>query len=801
MLTSPPRLFAAQTRFRGPARASRTLIDASSLSLLTVLGVGLAMTGVGCIKRTAPPPASAASGSTVAAPEAAAKPSPAAEAANARIAGLPRVDLLGGLGAHAFKVSGDARKVEVTTVPVAGQPFNEALRLAVKQGSDHEWAVQLEAFTSAPVVEGDVLLATFYLRAETPQEGSAGETEFVFELGQAPYSKSIQYPIQMAGDWVRAQVRFKAARAYAAGEAHVLFRLGYDPQVMDIGGVTVESFGKQVPLSTLPTTQASDRRRERAIAAAIKESAGASLAGPAVEGGDLRIEVNAAQVVRTISPYVYGINSQGGDGAGVTVRRMGGNRGTGYNWELDVSNAGNDYVHSSDTWSCTSMGYATCGQPAAQYLEFAASNRHAGWETVASIPLVDYVAADKDGSVKENEKAPSRRWVRSLPQKPAPYAATPDLNDGKVYQDEFVNYVVQKAGKAAAGGVKFYALDNEPALWPSTHPRLHPEKTTYAEMATRTAATAAQITKIDPSAMVIGATMFGWSEYMSLNDAPDAKSETAKLIPGGGTYVDFFLAAMKRAGDDQHRRLVHMLDFHWYPEARGAKRITDKDVSPKTVAARLQAPRSLWDPAYSEKSWIAATWGKPIRLVPWLKERVAANYPGTELAMTEYNYGVGDHISGGLAQVDVLGILGREGVYLATYWGDGAGNGALPPYIKAAFQLYRNYDGNGGSYGDTAVAASPADQNKASVFAAVDSKRPNLLTVVVINKDLRAAFNGKIEITPPGNNKGVVYAHAQVFTLDASNAAVRPAGTIDISNNQMSYRLPPLSATLFVCGR
>ena len=103
-----------------------------------------------------------------------------------------------------------------------------------------------------------------------------------------------------------------------------------------------------------------------------------------------------------------------------------------------------------------------------------------------------------------------------MPQKPAAYAASPDLRDGVVYEDEFVNYVVQKLGKASDGGIKFYALDNEPALWPSTHPRVHPEKTTYAEMVTRTEATAAAITKIDPSAQVIGGVMFGWSEYMTL---------------------------------------------------------------------------------------------------------------------------------------------------------------------------------------------------------------------------------------------------------------------------------------------
>ena len=55
---------------------------------------------------------------------------------------------------------------------------------------------------------------------------------------------------------------------------------------------------------------------------------------------------------------------------------------------------------------------------------------------------------------------------------------------------------------------------------------------------------------------------------------------------------------MKELEAKHKKRLVHVLDVHWYPEARGTKRITDKDTSPKTVAARLQAPRSLWDPTY-----------------------------------------------------------------------------------------------------------------------------------------------------------------------------------------------------------
>jgi hypothetical protein len=75
------------------------------------------------------------------------------------------------------------------------------------------------------------------------------------------------------------------------------------------------------------------------------------------------------------------------------------------------------------------------------------------------------------------------------------------------------------------------------------------------------------------------------------------------------------------------------------------------------------------------------------------------------------------------------------------------------------------------------------------------------LTVLVINKDLRAAFNGKIEITPPGNGNKGMYTQAQVFALDGSGASIRALPAAAITDNQIAYRLPPLSATLFVCRR
>lgn len=726
--------------------------------------LGLAA-AAGCIQRTLEcPPLNGPSG-----------PSSVAVGAGAPLVG--QGDL------NAFQLQGPQKqKVALSTIDVTGQTFPKALRAQIKESSENEYAVQITAPNIGPVAEGDVLLATFFVRAEKPLEDTdVVQSQFVFEEAKEPYDKSVTYNLQAGADWREFHVPFLAKRAYAPTEAHMIFRLGYDPETIDIGGITIENFGKKVKLVALPTTRPWSPPKRAEIAVVV------------TDGGGLSLEVDPSKKIGPISPYVYGINSQKMEGLGTTVRRMGGNRQTAYNWEINASNAGSDYRHVSDDWPCTTLGYTNCNEPGAQFLDFAAENKRHGIDSLATVPMVDYVAADKNHEVAESEKAPSKRWDRSEPHKNGPYAATPDLADGVVYEDEFVNFIVRKLGKAADGGIKFWSLDNEPALWPSTHPRIHPNKTTYHEMVSRTEATAAALTSIDPTATVLGGVMFGWSEYQSLNGAPDSKELNAEY----GTYVDYYLSSMNELERKYHRRLVHVLDLHWYPEARGTKRITDPDTSPKTVDARLQAPRALWDPTYREKSWIDEQLNKPIRLIPWMNEKIAKRYPGTKLSMTEYDFGAGTHISGGLAQVDLLGVLGREGVFLANYWGSAAGNGEMPSYVAAAFRLYRNYDGKGGAFGDTAVTTKVPDVAKTSVYASVDSKRPGELTVIVINKDQRAKYTGHVAIAGP-----TVYTTARVFRLDASSPQIQTAAQpVEIHGNQIEYSLPPLTATLFVCEK
>jgi uncharacterized protein (TIGR03437 family) len=170
-------------------------------------------------------------------------------------------------------------------------------------------------------------------------------------------------------------------------------------------------------------------------------------------------------------------------------------------------------------------------------------------------------------------------------------------------------------------------------------------------------------------------------------------------------------------------------------------------VRPETAAVqalRLDATREFWDPSYVVNGdyWIRDIDhnGAPIapQFIPRLRAMVDQYYPGTRLAITEYAYGALDTINGALAQADLLGIFGREGLDLATLWG--------PPKATDpgafAFRMYRNFDGVGGTFGETGVQAVSADQGKLSVYGALRSD--GNLTLMVINKtagDLASAVN------------------------------------------------------------
>jgi hypothetical protein len=454
------------------------------------------------------------------------------------------------------------------------------------------------------------------------------------------------------------------------------------------------------------------------------------------------------------------------------VARQGGNRMSAYNWETNASNAGNDYFHQNDGY----MGASNePGWTARTFLEDAQAN---GAAVLLTVPTTGYVSADKnaDGDVNKTPDYLNVRFHRSYAKKPGKFVYPPNLTDRAVYQDEFVAWI-EKIKKPTTP--VWFSLDNEPDLWASTHARIHPKPLTYAEIIANNAEYASAIKAAAPKSLVFGPANYGWQGFRTFQGATDA---------AGRDFLDVYLAAMKSTEQRAGRRVLDVLDIHWYPEATGdGVRICWGEDKPGTPLARIQAPRSLWDPTYVEKSWIEDTLGnQPIVLLPRVKAQIAKHYPGTKFAITEYNYGGAKVISGALAQADVLGIFGRQNLFAANNFGLGPDDVAQ----LAGFRAFINFDGRGAKFGDLGLPVTGETPSENSVYAARDAKNRKRLTIVAINKTA-----GSQEMSFRLNQAVAKSVRAFVVT-DKTLAHATPTGA-QLVNGVLRYTAPAQSVTTF----
>jgi PKD repeat protein len=507
---------------------------------------------------------------------------------------------------------------------------------------------------------------------------------------------------------------------------------------------------------------------------------------PKVTSKVVYVRVNTKEDRKPISPYIYGSNQN--LNAELKSRRFGGNRTTGYNWENNFSNAGSDWMHSSDTYLCQDAGVLQdqWNEPGAVVSTFHEKAIAGGSDySLVTLQAAGYVSADGDGTVKEEEIAPSSRWKEVAFEKGAPFSLTPDTTDDYVYMDEFVNLLVNKYGDASTStGVKGYAVDNEPALWAHTHSRIHPEPVTCEELVDKTVALSKAVKKVDPYAEIFGPALYGFAAYESLQSAPDWEDVKGDYK----WFLDYYLDSMKKASDEEGKRLLDVLDLHWYPEATGGGSRICFGEDPRNIVcnmARLQATRTLWDRTYLEDSWIGQWKQDFLPILPNIIESIEKYYPGTKLSITEYDYGAGKHVTGGIAQADALGVFGEYGVYLATYWGDASNN-----YTAAGINLYTNYDGQGGSFGDTSVSCGTTDPELCSAYASIVGEDDGKLHIILLNKDYEYSRTFNFAI-----NSDTKYNSGEVWAFDRVSSDITKRMPItEISDNTFTYTVPALTA-------
>lgn len=529
----------------------------------------------------------------------------------------------------------------------------------------------------------------------------------------------------------------------------------------------------------------------------------------------LAVDVNADR--HAISPDIYGMNFCPQDLAqalGIPVNRWGGDATSRYNWQVNVSNAGNDYY-----FIIQDLGSPTTASADAD--AFVAQNVATRTKSILTIPVIPYITKGRPGVTAGVTAACSY----SLPPFSADqfdstisYGGSTCGNGSKsgvsvgllsstqldalnvantqASAQGWIGHLVASFGTAADGGVALYMMDNEPSLWQSTHPDIYATNAlTYDVLVTLTEAYAATVKEADATAEVMGPSDWGYLAYF--DSPPGWANGTGGYAAHGDTFFGVYYLQAMAAYQTAHAglRLLDYFDEHYYPQEVGANgnqiALHDDDGDPATQALRLRAVRSLWDPTYTDESWIA-TVGPPfpaqLELIPRFRSWVEASYPGTKVSLSEYNFGALDSINGALTQADVLGVFGREQLDLATLWS--------PPALTQpgayAFRMYLNYDGMGGRYGDTWVSSTSSDQSQLALYAAQRSS-DGALTLIVINKTA-SVLTTPITIanfSPQGMAQGFLYSPANL-------ASIEPLGAASVSGGTLSASYPATSITLWV---
>jgi hypothetical protein len=435
------------------------------------------------------------------------------------------------------------------------------------------------------------------------------------------------------------------------------------------------------------------------------------------------LRVACGPQTHAISPLIYG-SAMGAWDSGITANRLGGNPTSRYNWELGAWSSAKDWFFEN----VKSADLGTVIDDAIQHQGF----------TALTVPIMGWVAKDTSSVGFPAAKFPGQR--KYDPYRPQagdgsqpdgkPIAPGPPTETSTPAPPELISRWISalrdKDRTRGSRGVQMYILDNEPGLWNSTHRDVHPDPVGYDELLDRTVRYATEIRKADSDGLIAGPAEWGWLGYnYSAKDIAVGKFlRPDRRAHGDVPLIPWYLSEIAKHEQATGTRLLDYLDVHFYP---AADRVYGDDgaVDEAGRALRLRATRALWDPEYTDESWI----DEKIRLIPRLKEWVSENHPGLKISIGEWSFGGEHDISGALATAESLGRFGQQGLDAAFYWG-GPKAGTSTYW---AFRAYRNFDGKGARFLDEALDTRGEDS--VSIFGSRDPADHSHIVAVVVNRD------------------------------------------------------------------
>jgi hypothetical protein len=493
-----------------------------------------------------------------------------------------------------------------------------------------------------------------------------------------------------------------------------------------------------------------------------------------------------------ISAGIYGVAGNSDDSMKVAgLNRWGGDATSSYNWKIDVSNAGDD-------WNCANYK-GRFDSPAPDSSLTSSSDQFVHYniaqhvDSLMTIPISGWVASMATPNPGTPDCAGSSQISNCCTTLGTSEEEVVDKGSSVLdtsFMGSWVSHLVSTFGSAAGGGVRYYQLDNEPDNWQflraDIYPALYPDPTstqcepfysTNSSIGTslnqdfinRTMAYATAIKTADPTASVL---------FMSTENAPDlvALPNVECGTPAGPYTVasPLTMAILKLAATQEastHVRPLDCVDMHYPFPGKG-----------------LGDTSALWD-------------GSGTAVPPHIQGWINSTYAGTGICVSEYTVpndgtdGSTPDATTGPQEADILGMYGRLGYQVASYWTTLVHNTTHLP-IYNAMAMYRNYDGNGGRFGAFSIGAASPNAS-VNVYAASDSPTaPTKVWVMLVNISGAAQSGLSITLknfTPSGA--------AQVYRMVGGAAPTADTAVTPTNGTITGFSLAAGSVALLVMSK
>jgi hypothetical protein len=408
------------------------------------------------------------------------------------------------------------------------------------------------------------------------------------------------------------------------------------------------------------------------------------------------------------------------------VNRWGGDSTDSYNWKTDTFNSGVDWNCANYTGLFSAPGSSgSFTNNADQFVHYNVTQKV---DTLMTVPISGWLSNQQTAGTSLSNCAGGTYDESCCTQIGASQSTQVDKGSKNLdtsFMSDWIAHLVSTFGSAASGGVKYYQLDNEPDNWQGLRldvfPSMYPPGTFcesyYSAIAgvgssinqdfiNRTMAYAAAIKGADPSSSVLFMSTESPLDLVSLNNVECGGSGGSYTMDNSLTKAILALGAQHEAST--HQRVLDCVDMHYPVNGSG-----------------LDATQAIWDSTGSS-------------VFPHIQGWINSSYPGTGICVSEYNWdndgtdGSSPDTTTATLEADLLGMYGRFGVRLASYWTTLVYQTTHLP-VYNAMAMYRNYDGHGGQFGATSIGAASSNAG-VNVYGASDSATsPTTLWVMLVN--------------------------------------------------------------------